>query len=265
MHVELGWDLAVECLQELFELDRTVAAVQAADDLATGDVQRGVEARCPGAFVVVGGALRHPGKHRQDRGGAVQCLDLGFLVHAEHDRAFGRVQIQADDVADLLDELRVLGELPRVLAMRLKPERPPDPRDRGLIETDLGGHRTRRPVRRALWRRLERLDDYLLDLGVADLARLPRSRLVGQPVQAVLGKAIAPLAHRRVPDRQPLRDLGVLEPIGGQQHDPRAQRQRLRARRTPCPRLQPLTLSRIELDHGSHRVRHDRTLQLHAD
>src|SRR3954447_14041331 len=43
MHVALGWHLAVDRGQELLELDRAVPAVQAADDLAAGEVQRGVE------------------------------------------------------------------------------------------------------------------------------------------------------------------------------------------------------------------------------
>jgi hypothetical protein len=59
--IGVGWDFAVEGLQELFELDRAVACVQAADDLAGGEVQRGVEARGAGSLVVVGGALGVPG------------------------------------------------------------------------------------------------------------------------------------------------------------------------------------------------------------
>ena len=47
MDIELGWDLAVERLQELLELDRAVAAVQAADDLAAGDVQRREQVEVP--------------------------------------------------------------------------------------------------------------------------------------------------------------------------------------------------------------------------
>ena len=91
-------------------------------------------------------ALGDAGAHRQDRGGAVQRLDLGLLIDAQHDGALGRVEIQADDVADLVDEQRVLGQLPRLGAVRLQPERTPDPGDRGLVEPDLGGHRPRRPM-----------------------------------------------------------------------------------------------------------------------
>ncbi len=44
---------------------------------------------------VVGGAgLGQPGADRQDRGGAVQRLNLGLLVHAQHHRLLRRVQIQ---------------------------------------------------------------------------------------------------------------------------------------------------------------------------
>jgi hypothetical protein len=46
--VELGWYLGVDALQELLELDRSVAGVQCADDLSGRDVQRGVEAGGPG-------------------------------------------------------------------------------------------------------------------------------------------------------------------------------------------------------------------------
>jgi len=42
--VELGGELSVEGLQELLKLDRAMAPVQPADDLAGGDVLGGVEA-----------------------------------------------------------------------------------------------------------------------------------------------------------------------------------------------------------------------------
>src|SRR5687768_7174409 len=85
---------------------------------------------------------------------------------------------------------------------------------RGLVEADLGGHRARRPVRRVLRGRLECLDDHLLDLGVADLPGLPRPRLVGQAIKAMLSEAVAPLAHRADRDPEIARDLAVARAIG---------------------------------------------------
>jgi hypothetical protein len=61
VNVELGGDVAVDGDQELLELDRAVARVQRADDLARGDVQRGVEAGGARALVIVRRALRVPG------------------------------------------------------------------------------------------------------------------------------------------------------------------------------------------------------------
>jgi hypothetical protein len=54
-------------------------------------------------------------------------LDLGLLIDAQNDRTLGRIEIQADDIADLRHELRVLGELPCLLAVWLKAKHPPDP------------------------------------------------------------------------------------------------------------------------------------------
>ncbi len=210
----------------------------------------------PGALVVVGGALGHAGEHRQDRRGAVERLDLGLLVHAEHDGALGRVEIEPDDVADLLDEQRVPRELPRVLAVWLEPERLPDPVHRRLCQSDLGRHRARRPMRRVPRRRLERLDDHLLDLGVGDLPGLPRPWLIGQPIQAMLAEAVAPAPRGRDVDPESLGDLGVVQTVGRGQHDPRALGQRLSARTPPRPRLQLLALSLAELNHHRARIRH---------
>jgi len=52
-----------------------------------------------------------PGRHArhqwQHRCRAVERLDLGLLVDAEHDRSLGRIEIEPDDVAHLVDELRI--------------------------------------------------------------------------------------------------------------------------------------------------------------
>lgn len=56
----------------------------------------------------------HARHHRQYRRRAVQRLDLGLLVHAQDQRLLRRVEVEPDDVADLVDELRVVGQLERV-------------------------------------------------------------------------------------------------------------------------------------------------------
>ena len=110
VHVQVGGDLLVQLGQELLELGGAVAAVDGADDLAGGHVQRGEQGGDAVADVVVGAPLGHAGHHRQHRRRAVQRLDLALLVHAQHQRLLGRVQIQPDDVADLVDELRIVAD-----------------------------------------------------------------------------------------------------------------------------------------------------------
>ena len=53
--------------------------------------------------------------HRQHWRGAVQRLNLAFLVDAEDQRSLRRVQIEPDHVADLLDELRIAWHLEGVV------------------------------------------------------------------------------------------------------------------------------------------------------
>src|SRR5690606_26895691 len=52
--------------------------------------------------------------------GSVQRLDLRLGVNREDDRPLGRTEIEADDVMQLLDELRIPGELERSHPVRPK-------------------------------------------------------------------------------------------------------------------------------------------------
>ncbi|OLK97671.1 hypothetical protein IXO812_10420 [Xanthomonas oryzae pv. oryzae] len=70
-------------------------------DAAVGDVQRGKKGGCAMAHGVVRDAFDVPQPRRQHRLGTLQGLYLALLVHTQHQRMIGRVQIQADDVAHL--------------------------------------------------------------------------------------------------------------------------------------------------------------------
>ena len=62
--------------------------------------------------------------------------------------ALGRVQVQPDHVAHLLDEERIGRQLERLGQVRLEAERPPDAAHRRLAHPGRAGHRPRGPVRR---------------------------------------------------------------------------------------------------------------------
>ena len=130
MNVEIGRHVALDLVEELAELARAMAREALADDLAGRHVERGEQRGRAVALVVVGAPLGLAGPHRQQRLGAVQRLDLALLVDAQHHGAVGRVEIEPDDVAHLLDEQRIGRELEGLAAVRLQPEGPPDAMDR---------------------------------------------------------------------------------------------------------------------------------------
>src|SRR5206468_5665021 len=117
--LEIVCDGIVYRVEELSKLHRPVAAMTRARDPAALDVQGGEERRRAVAYVIVRPPFDLAGAHRQQRLRAIERLDLRFFIAAEHQRPIGRIQIQADDVADLLDEQRILRELERLRAMRL--------------------------------------------------------------------------------------------------------------------------------------------------
>jgi MFS family permease len=77
--------------------------------------------------------------------GPVQCLDRSLLVHAQDQGCLGRVEVEAGDVPDFLDEQR--GELEGVDTVWLRAEGLPDPEDGGLRHPGRG-HRSYRPLNR---------------------------------------------------------------------------------------------------------------------
>src|SRR6185437_8736196 len=106
MHLESAWYFIVDPIEELAELGRAVSAMHLTDDLATGDIERSEQGRGPMPPVVVGSSFGLTWSHRQNRLGAIQCLNLALLIGTQHQRPFGRIQIQANDIADFLDQLR---------------------------------------------------------------------------------------------------------------------------------------------------------------
>jgi hypothetical protein len=83
-----------------------VPASHATENLAGGDVERCVEARSAVPLAVVRAALDLPGPQRQHQRCAIESLDLGLLVDREHHRVARGIHVQADDIDDLLGELR---------------------------------------------------------------------------------------------------------------------------------------------------------------
>ena len=178
--------LRLNQIEKLAELRRPMPLMKLRDHLAGLRVERGEQGRRAVPFVVVGPAFHLARLHRQQRLRAVERLDLRLLIDAEHGRMRGRIQIEADDIADFLDEQRIVRQLERLAPMRLQPERVPNAADRHVTQADRFRHVARTPVRRPARRRFQRANDHLLDLLVGNRPLRAGPRLVIQPVQSLV-------------------------------------------------------------------------------
>ena len=220
-----------ELVEECEELLVAVLLVAGAGDLAGRDLKRGVEAGCAVALVVVSHHRGLPRLHRKRRLRAIECLDLRFLVHAQHQRAFRRIEVEPDDVDHLLDQLRVLGELERADLVGLELVIAPDPVHRRRGDA---GHRREpadAPMRGPVRRRLERLGEHPLHLVIIDLPGAPRPRCVNETVQPTLAEVTSPQPNRRQRHTHLSRDLRVRRALRRAQHDPCPYRLLVRRRR----------------------------------
>ena len=187
--------------------------------------------------MVAGAALLH----RQARLGAVERLDLALLVDRQHDGVGRRIDVEADDVAELLDERRVVRQLEAAPAVRREAVRLPD-----------ALHRRRPRCRRPSPSRAavqwvasygggcQRQRDDLGDRSGGSGALPRRPRLVAQQTRR------RPRRMKRSCQRQTqVFDLPVsamiadgAETVGAQQHDPRPPDVLLRALAIRDDRLQ---------------------------
>jgi len=237
-----GWELRVELLQKLEQLLMPMPSMTLADDLAGGDIKRREQRGRPMPNVIVRLLRRNARSHRQQRPRPIQGLDLTLLIDAEDERVVRRIQIQADNRADFLDELRVCGQRERVDAMRLQAEGAPDPRDRGPRQAGDLRHRARTPLRPFRGWAFERSRNHVHDVIVGDDARRARTRLVGQAFQTAHAKPFAPFAHTVAGKPLASGDLAIRQPLRARQHDPRALGEALRRLRPTRPWLEDASL-----------------------
>ena len=108
--VQLRRDAIVEVAQKGKKFLVSMSWFAFGEDGAGGDIQCGKQSSGAVADVIVSDALDVAEPHGQNRLGSVERLNLAFLVHTQHQSVIGRVQIQAHNIAYLLDEERIGGE-----------------------------------------------------------------------------------------------------------------------------------------------------------
>lgn len=134
VNVELRWSVGVDGVEELAEFNGAMPFVGLADDLPGLDVQRSEERDRAVSAVVVGPPLGLARSHREQGLCTLERLNLGLLVDAEDNGVLGRIDVQADDVANLLDQQRVGRELEGFSTVRFESEGSPNPADRHVAE-----------------------------------------------------------------------------------------------------------------------------------
>jgi len=259
-----GRDLGFDRIEEADELLMPVPLHAAADDLAFEHVEGGKQRGRAIALVVMGEGTATAGLQRQAGLGAIECLDLRFLVDAEHDRVRRRIDIEADDIPQLGHELGVARQLELTDPMGLQAVRPPDALHRADADAGRFRHHLGRPMRgfarriaegqghRALVHARRQRWNARGPRHVAQQTRHPR------PHKPLLP---APYGHFARP--RPVHDLASAQAIRRQQHDPRSPNVLLRAIPIADDRLQPRPVGRTHRDYDT--LTHARPLSTSDD
>ncbi len=197
------------------------------------------------AFVVVRDTFDVAETHRQHRLGTLERLALTLLVHTDDQGVVGRAQIEADDVAQLLDEERIVRQLEAFGAVRLQPEELEVALDTALGNAGLGSHGAHAPMGGTVGRLgVQRRPDQLGHALVIDRARLAWADIVVEAGNAALNEARAPLAHRGIGELESLRDRIVGFAVSAAQNNasPVAEGRRQRATSRKRLQLRPLVV-----------------------
>ena len=124
-----GGNLLVDDIEEANKLLMALALHVAADHRAVEDVHRGEQRRRCGAHIVrhgSGAALLQ----RQSGLRSIKRLNLALFIDRQDDGVCGRIDIEPDDVAQFVDEARVVGQLELAHPVQLQTMGAPDSLDR---------------------------------------------------------------------------------------------------------------------------------------
>jgi hypothetical protein len=203
-------------------------------------------------LIVVGHRRGAARLHGQARLGAVECLDLAFLVDREDDGMGGRIDVETDDSAQLSDEPRIGGEFELLHPMRLKAVRAPDAVDGTGADIDGFRHHGSSPVG-CFGRRVGLAErDDALDSVRSQSSNARRPRLVAQQaVMTFLHEAFLPAPDTGLRLAGPAHDLIGADTGSAQQNDLGPPDVFVGGVAAPHKRLQAPPASRLESDRNA--------------
>src|SRR5258705_3052884 len=178
-----------------------------------------------GAVAVV--VMSHRGStallQRQAWLSAIERLHLALLVAAQHQRVFGWIEIQPDDVLQLLHESRIARDLKGPDQMRFEPIAMPYAQHRCVAHAHLIRQGARAPVCRSLWQGTRGKPHDLRHIGLERAT--PAGQITLNRDQPTLGVALSPTPDLHPPDFKFLRDGIVVFACRRKQHNLRTTRQ----------------------------------------
>jgi len=209
-------------------------------DRSLQHVERGKERRRAVALVIVGHGRAAPLLQRQARLGAVKRLYLRLFIDRQHNRMGRRRDVQSHHIVQFLGEGPVVGQLELTPAMRAQPMRLPDFPHRGGGQPDCLAHRSDRPMRCLMRRRVLGQTDDLGHLLVGRSGGARRARLFPQQAFNALGhEPFLPAPDAGLGLARGGHDRRGAKAIAAQKHDAAAPDMLLGRRRVRNDRLKP--------------------------
>jgi hypothetical protein len=243
MHVQLRRDMGLNRVEELPKFSRPLSVMELPNDAACLDFQGGEERRRAMATIVMRPALDLSRAHRQQRTCAIQGLNLRLFIDAQDKRCIRRMEIQADNIAHLLDEQRIGRQLERLGPMRLQAKGPPDAMHGTAAHPVRLRHGAGAPMRRMGGCHLQGLGDNPFHRRIRHRTLRAGTGLIQQSFKSSGHKTLPPFADHLLRHAHVMGYGGIRLPFSTGQNNPGPLRQRLSGFGAARPPLQRLSFS----------------------
>ena len=207
--------------EERDELSGGVPQRRFAEHLAGLRIEGGIQRQRTMTKVLKAVPFGSARRERPHRILAIQGLDGGLLIHAEHGGVRRRIQVQPDDIRGLFLKVRIVRGHVALDPVRLEPMLAPHPSHHHVTHVQMRGQFARAPVGRPTRRRAAcRLQNPGFPLRGAHRRELSAMPAV-EPRDPLLGKSFTPARHKAPAAVDPLRDFIPGMAFGQQQDQPR--------------------------------------------
>lgn len=147
MQLLVFWGIAFNMTQKSEKLFGSMFFGNPTHDLTDQNIIGCVQTSAAITLVIVNSALNLTGPERQHRLGSIKCLNLGFLVNAQHQSVHGRIHVHTDNVRNFFSELGIGAELEGFQPVMLESGGMPDLLHLPDCDRGFPGHQPKAPMR----------------------------------------------------------------------------------------------------------------------